>query len=105
MLRRGIAQIKHKGREAGGLKQKIGRAQCLVQLRPWLSLFRLRRASGARLGLRPVLASHPEQLAEIDAIGRGRFRIESIIRIYPGADAGIGRSPGQKGKGKAGASR
>jgi hypothetical protein len=52
-----------------------------------------------------VLASHPEQLAKVDAVGRGRFRIESIIRIHPGADAGLGRSTGKEGQGKARASR
>jgi hypothetical protein len=103
VLRRGVAQVEHNGRESSRLEQKIGSAQCLIQLRPWFSLFRSRSASSTRLGLRLILASHPEQLAEVDAAGRGRFRIESVIGIHPGADACLGRSQGKKGKGKAGA--
>jgi hypothetical protein len=105
VLGRGIAQVKHNCREAGSLEQKIGSPQGLIQLRPWFSLFRSRSATSARLGLGPVLASHPEQLAEVDPVGRGRFWIESIIRIHPGAHAALGRSPGKKGQGEGGASR
>ena len=83
MRRIHAAKVQHNGRKAARLQKQIRRAQSLIESRP--RLFFVLPAIHSRLA-RAVATTHPEQLPEPHTTGRGRFRIEGIVGINPGAD-------------------
>src|SRR5579863_398878 len=82
IFRRNIGKVEDDRGKSAGLKEEIGSAQGLIKSRPWPRLW-----PELSCDVRACIpATDPQQLPEIHAVCRRRFRIQCILYIDPGAD-------------------